>query len=94
MHTVAYMVLHTQDTLPDLSMSGLGDNCYLPNTLQGRSKLFQGGVVKVHIQHVVYRGFWAPPRNSVKLNARRSLLRPISCSVNRVTISIVATCVR
>ena len=33
MHTVAYMVLHAQDTLPDLSIGALGDNCYLPNTL-------------------------------------------------------------
>ena len=33
MHTVAYMALHTQDTLPDLSIGTLGDNCYLPNTL-------------------------------------------------------------
>ena len=55
---------------------------------------FKVVLVKVHIQHVVYRGFWALPRNFVKLDARRSLLRPISCSVNRVTISTVATCVR
>ena len=40
MHTVAYMVLHTQDALPGLTIGTLGDNCYLPNTLQGRSKLF------------------------------------------------------
>ena len=39
-HTVAYMALHAQDTLPDLSTSALGDKCYLANTLQGRSKLF------------------------------------------------------
>ena len=56
MHTVAYMALHAQDTLPDLSMSALGDNCYLPNTLQGYSKLFQGGVVELYIPHVVCRG--------------------------------------
>ena len=43
MDTVAYMVLHAQDTLPDLSVSALGDNHYLPNTLQGHSKLFQCG---------------------------------------------------
>ena len=32
MHTVAYMALHAHDTLPDLSIGALGDNCYLPNT--------------------------------------------------------------
>ena len=57
MHTVAYMALHTQDTLPDLSIGALGDNRYLLNTLQGHSKLFQCGVVKVHILQVVCRGF-------------------------------------
>ena len=61
MHTVTYMalhilLLHAQDTLPDLSMSALGDNCYLPNTLQGHSKLFQGGVVELYIPHVVCMG--------------------------------------
>ena len=40
MYTVAYMVLHAQDTLPDLSIGTVGGNCYLPNTSQGRSKLF------------------------------------------------------
>ena len=28
MHTVAYMALHAQDTLPHLSIGALGDNCY------------------------------------------------------------------
>ena len=44
MHTVAYIALHAQDILPDLSIGALGDNCYLPNTytvtLQGCGKLF------------------------------------------------------
>ena len=44
------------------------------------------------MSHIGSSGF--PQRNFVKLDARRLLLRPISCSVNRVTISIVATCVR
>ena len=57
MDTVAYMVLHARDTLPDLSTSALGDNRYLPNTLQSCSKLFQCGVVKVYILQVVCRGF-------------------------------------
>ena len=56
MHIVAYMALHAQDTLPGLSMSTLGDNHYLPNTLQSRSKLFQCGVVELYIPHVVCRG--------------------------------------
>ena len=46
MDTVAYMALHAQDTLPDLSIGVLGDNRYLPNTL------FQGGVAIVYIPHV------------------------------------------
>ena len=56
MHTVAYMALHAQDTLPDLSIGALGDNHYLPNTLQSCSKLFQGGVVELYIPCVVCRG--------------------------------------
>ena len=56
MHTVAYIVLHALDILPDLSIGTLGDNCYLPNTLQGYSKLFQCSVVELYIPHVVCRG--------------------------------------
>ena len=56
MDTVDYMVLHTQGTLPGLSIGALGDNHYLPNTLQGCSKLFQGGVVELYIPHVVCMG--------------------------------------
>ena len=62
MHTVTYMALHSQDTLSDLSMSTLGDNCYLPNTLQSRSKLFQGGVVELYIPNVVCRGMLLPKK--------------------------------
>ena len=35
MHTVAYMALNTQDTLPDLSIGTLGDNCYLCTHITG-----------------------------------------------------------
>ena len=54
MHTVAYVALHTLDTLPGISTGALGDNCYLTNTLQGYSKLFQGDL---HTCTGVCRGF-------------------------------------
>ena len=53
------------------------DTHFLPNTLQGRSKLFQDAWCgqSVHILHVVCRGIWghAPTR---KLHARKTLLGP------------------
>ena len=41
MHTVAYMALHTQDTLPDLSIGALCDNCYLLNTFRDVASYFK-----------------------------------------------------
>ena len=72
MHTVAYMVLHALDTLPDFSIGALGDNHYLPNTL------FQGGVAIVYIPHIDLSrsGGLLPQENFVTLDVRRSLLRP------------------
>ena len=44
------------------------DNCYLPNTLQSCSKLFQCGVVKVYILQVVCRGFLGDAPSKILLN--------------------------
>ena len=90
MDTVAYMVLHAQDTLPGLSIGVLGDNRYLPNTL------FQGGVAIVYILHVDLSrsGGMLPQENVVTLDVRRSLLRPffglnlMFCKQNCYTYSL------
>ena len=46
--------------------------------MQGRSKLFQSGVAKVYIQHVVSRSIWAPhpPRKILLEIASEAIFRP------------------
>ena len=51
--------------------------------MQGRSKLFEGGVAKVYIPHVVSiggHGGMLPQENFVKLDTMKVLLRPCLAS--------------